>query len=93
MHGAYGCGLDEVMVELNEYIPLVSVSIAVFGLVLVFIAIRFFRKRKNEELYTEPLKVPEQGEISEKIYVIKMTVLQLLPDKDLSEQFKKVRQP
>ena len=55
LHGFYDFGLSEELLALNDNFAIISVSLAVVSLILAFLIIRFVRKRRDTEIYTEPL--------------------------------------
>lgn len=55
MHGLYDFSLQEEFVAVNDNLVIISLALAVIDIVLVILLVRFVRKVKEKELYTEPL--------------------------------------
>ena len=55
LHGIYDFTLSPEVNELSEYMAFIPVTLAFVGLVLVFVMIRFFRKKGKQEKYTTPI--------------------------------------
>lgn len=54
LHGLYDFGLSKELLELNDNFAAISISLELVCLICVFLIIRFVRKRKDSEIYTEP---------------------------------------
>lgn len=59
IHGLYDFSLSEEFAAINDNLVFVALLLALLDIVLVFILIRFVRKARNQEKYTEPLTVRE----------------------------------
>ena len=57
LHGLYDFSLSEPFIAINENLMAAALVLAVMDIVLVILLIRFVRKRKGLEEYTEPLPV------------------------------------
>jgi len=57
LHGLYDFSLSEPFIAINENLMAVALLLAVMDIVLVILLIRFVRKRKGLEEYTDPLPV------------------------------------
>lgn len=57
MHGLYDFSLKEELVAVNDNLVVIPLALAVLDIVLVILLVRFVRKVKEKELYTEPLPV------------------------------------
>ena len=55
MHGLYDFSLKEELVAVNDNLVVIPLALAVIDIVLVILLVRFVRKVKEKELYTEPL--------------------------------------
>lgn len=55
IHGLYDFSLSEEFATINDNLVIVALLLAVLDIVLVLLLIRFVRKAKNLEDYTEPL--------------------------------------
>ena len=53
LHGLYDFGLSKELLELNDNFAAISISLELVCLICVFLIIRFVRKRKDSEIYTE----------------------------------------
>ena len=56
LHGLYDFGLSPVLIELNENFAIISVLLEVVCLVCVVLIVRFIKKRKDTDIYREPLE-------------------------------------
>ena len=56
LHGLYDFGLSDELLAVNDNFAIISVSLEVFCIVCVFLIIRFVRKRKDSNIYTEPVE-------------------------------------
>ena len=59
LHGLYDFSLSEEFIALNDNLMAVALLLAVLDIVLVILLVRFVKKAKNQETYTEPLPVGE----------------------------------
>ena len=59
IHGLYDFSLSEAFIAINDNLAAVALSLAVLDIVLVILLVRFVRKRRNQETYTEPLPLSE----------------------------------
>lgn len=57
LHGLYDFGLSKELIEINDNFSMISVLLAIVSLVCVFLIIRFVRKRKDADIYIEPLEI------------------------------------
>ena len=55
MHGLYDFSLSEEFVAVNDNLVIIPFVLAIMDIVLVILLIRFVKKRKTQETYTEPL--------------------------------------
>ncbi|MBQ9063227.1 MAG: PrsW family intramembrane metalloprotease [Eubacterium sp.] len=55
MHGLYDFSLKEELVAVNDNLVVIPLALAVIDIVFVILLVRFVRKVKEKELYTEPL--------------------------------------
>lgn len=55
LHGLYDFSLSNEFIALNENLMFVALVLAVFDIVLVIMLVRFVKKAKKQEIYTEPL--------------------------------------
>ena len=56
LHGIYDFTLSPELEELSDLMAFIPVSLALFGFILVFVMIRFFRRARNDERYMTPLR-------------------------------------
>ena len=50
MHGAYDFGLSEQLMEINDNLAFISLSLAAFSIVLIILFIRYVRKTRRKTL-------------------------------------------
>lgn len=55
LHGLYDFGLSRELLEINDNFAAISISLELVCFVCAFLIIRFVRKRKDSEIYKEPL--------------------------------------
>ena len=55
LHGMYDFSLSSEFIALNDNLAIVALSLAVLDIVLVILLVRFVRKVKGKDTYTEPL--------------------------------------
>ena len=55
LHGLYDFSLSEELLEVNEDLAIIGVSLALLDLILLFLMIRFFKRARRKERYNEPL--------------------------------------
>ena len=59
LHGLYDFGLTQELLDINDNFAMISVSLEALCVVVAFLIIRFVRKRKDSNIYIEPLdKLP-----------------------------------
>ena len=56
LHGLYDFGLSQELIELNENFAIISILLEVVCLVCVVLIVRFIKKRKDTDIYREPLE-------------------------------------
>ena len=61
LHGLYDFGLSPIIETVGEYYALLSVSIAIFALVLAICMVVFFARKKKQK-YLEPLVTVQKSE-------------------------------
>ena len=54
-HGLYDFSLSEEFIAVNDNLVIIPFVLAIMDIVLVILLIRFVKKRKTQETYTEPL--------------------------------------
>lgn len=59
IHGRYDFSLSKEFAAINDNLVIVALILAILDIVLVIILIRFVRKTRGQERYTEPLPVRE----------------------------------
>ena len=64
LHGLYDFSLSEEFVAVNDNLVIVALLLAVAEIVLVILLIRFVKKNRKKEEYTEPLEVKAGEEIA-----------------------------
>ena len=55
IHGLYDFSLGDEFIAVNDNLVVVPLLLAVLDIVLVILLVRFVRKAKKQEIYTEPL--------------------------------------
>ena len=55
MHGAYDSGLSTVLGEISEYFSIVSVALALVGIITLVVAIAYVRKAEKKAEHTEAI--------------------------------------
>ena len=55
IHDLYDFSLSDEFIALNDNLVFVPILLAVLDIVLVILLVRFVRKAKKQEIYTEPL--------------------------------------
>ena len=61
IHGLYDFGLSQEIEVLGDWTAIISVSLAVFELIMLIVFILFIRKARNDEKYTAPLLAAVAG--------------------------------
>lgn len=59
LHGLYDFSLSEEFVAINDNLMAISLVLAILDIVLVIMLVRFVKKVKGQETYTEPLPLEE----------------------------------
>jgi RsiW-degrading membrane proteinase PrsW (M82 family) len=65
VHGLYGFSLTPELLEVNDNLAIIGVSLAALDIVLLILMIRFFIRTKKQERYTLPLSTFEQAQHKE----------------------------
>lgn len=55
MHGLYDFGLSKELIDINDNLVIISLSLELVCFICVFLIIRFVRKRKDSDIYAESL--------------------------------------
>ncbi len=59
IHGLYDFSLSDAFAAVNDNLVIIPLVLAILDIVLVFVLVRFARKAKTQEIYTEPLLTEE----------------------------------
>ena len=65
IHGLYDFSLTPELLEVNDNLAIIGVSLALLDIVLLILMIRFFIRAKKQERYTLPLSTFEQAQHEE----------------------------
>ena len=65
VHGLYDFSLTPELLEVNDNLAIIGVSLALLDIVLLILMIRFFIRAKKQERYTLPLSTFEQAQHEE----------------------------
>ena len=65
VHGLYDFSLTPELLEVNDILAIIGVSLALLDIVLLILMIRFFIRAKKQERYTLPLSTFEQAQHEE----------------------------
>ena len=62
MHGLYDFSLSEEFIAINDNLVFIPLLLALFDIVLVILLIRFVRRARKDQAYTEPVLVQKKEE-------------------------------